>query len=98
MPKVDPQQNRYYPSPTKTKDLHNDFRLLFDHVYSLQDRLKETQGQLATMTKKHSDLASQVANGPSTTKIGGLFVKAMTPNDGDRLTYDGASGQIVYKP
>ena len=98
MAKLDPQQNRYYPSPSKTGPLHDDFRKLFDHIYALHDRLADAHSQLADMTRRHDTLAAQVAGGPSTTKIAGLYVIGQPPNDADRLTYDAKSGQIIWKP
>jgi hypothetical protein len=94
MAKLDPQQNRYYPS--KERDPNNDLRILFDHVYGLRDQLTETQGKLADMTAKHGKLAEQVANGPSTTKIQGLNVKAVQPLDGQSLKYNAATGDIEW--
>ena len=98
MAKLDPRQNRYYPSQAKTGPLHNDFRLLFDHVYELRDQLAKAHGRIADMEKQHGELSRTVANGPSTTKIAGLYVKGSVPNDADRLTYEAKSGQIVWKP
>lgn len=97
MAKLNAQQNRYYPSPTKTGPLHDDFRLLFDHVYSLQNELQSTKGQLADMTSKHAALSQQVANGPSTTKIAGLNVIGVPPTNGQQLTYNAATGQIEWQ-
>jgi hypothetical protein len=96
MTKVNPAQNPYYPSKFKTKELHDDFRRLFDHVYSLQSQLAETNGKLADMTRQHGELAQQVANGPSTTKIQGLNVRAVTPQNGQKLTYNSATGDIEW--
>lgn len=96
MAKVDPQQNRYYPSPSKTGDLHNDFRLLFDHVYRLQDQLTDAHGRLAEMTKRHDALTQRVASGPSTTKIMGLNVKGTVPTNGQKLTYNAATGDLEF--
>jgi hypothetical protein len=97
MAKLDPAQNRYYPSKQKTGPLHDDFRVLFDHVYRMQDDLAKTKGQLADMTAKHGQLAQQVANGPSTTKIAGLNVKGVQPVNGQKLTYVAASGDIEWQ-
>jgi hypothetical protein len=95
---AEPPQNRHYPSRQVTGKLHDDFRILYDHVYALTDRLAAAHKEIADMKSKHSDLARQVAGGPSTTKIAGLYVKGSVPNDADRLTYDAKSGQIVWKP
>lgn len=89
--------NRYYPSKAKTGDLHDEFRLLFDHVYSLTDRLAKTQRELADMTERHDKLAQQVAAGPSNTKLLGFNVKAAVPSNGQKLTYVAASGDIEWQ-
>jgi hypothetical protein len=97
MAKLNPQQNRHYPSKFKTGALHDDFRILYDHVYDLQEKLATTQGKLDDMTEKHGKLAEQVANGPSTTKIAGLNVKAVVPQNGQKLTYNSATGDIEWQ-
>jgi hypothetical protein len=102
---MDANANRYYPSPTKTGALHNDFRQLFDHVYSLQDELAAAKGRMAEMESKHGKLTQQVANGPSTTKIAGLNVKGTPPMQGTPVTslsgvpvlgYNSATGDIEF--
>jgi hypothetical protein len=99
------EPNRYYPSPLKTKELHNDFRQLFDHVYALQDELASTKGRMAEMETKHGKLSQQIANGPSTTKIAGLNVKGTPPAAGTQVTnlsgvpvlgYNSATGDIEF--
>jgi hypothetical protein len=92
-----PPQNRHYPSRQVTGPLHDDFRILYDHVYSLTDKLKETTKQLEDMKKSHADLSQKVANGPSNTKIAGLNVEGVVPQDGQQLTYNAATGQIVWQ-
>ena len=92
-----PPQNRHYPSRQITGPLHDDFRILYDHVYSLTDKLAETQKQLAEAKKSHADLSRQVANGPSTTKIAGLNVQGVVPQNGQKLTYNAATGQIEWQ-
>jgi len=88
--------NRYYPSPTKTGPLHDDFRLLFDHVYKLQDQLRDSHSKMAALQSKHDTLKQQVDNGPSTTKIQGLNVKGVPPTNGQKLTYNAATGDIEW--
>jgi hypothetical protein len=88
--------NRYYPSPTKTGALHEDFRKLFDHVYSLQDQLTAAHGKLAEMESRHGKLSQQVANGPSTTKIQGLPIKGVPPMNGQALKWNAATGEIEW--
>jgi hypothetical protein len=97
MAKVSPQLNRHYPSRTLTGPLHDDFRILYDHVYSLTDRLAKAEGDLREMTHRHDALSQQVANGPSTTKIAGLNVKAVVPQNGQQLTYNAATGDIEWQ-
>lgn len=96
MAKLDPQQNRYYPSKQKTGPLHDDFRQLFDHVYRLQAHNEEMKGRLDELENGHKGLAQQVAGGPSTTKIAGLYVKGTVPADGQVLKYSAKSGQIEW--
>ena len=94
---ADQQLNRHYPSRQITGPLHDDFRILYDHVYSLTDRLAASEKQLSEMKKAHGTLAQQVAGGPSTTKIAGLNVEAVVPEDGQQLTYNAATGQIEWQ-
>jgi len=103
--KMDLQQNRHYPSKFKTGDLHDDFRILYDHVYKMQDDLTAANSRMADMESKHSALASQVAGGPSSTKIAGLNVKGTEPQNGRAVTslsgvpvlaYNAASGEIEF--
>ena len=91
-----PTNNQHYPSPLKTGDLDNDWRLLFNHMYAQQSKNDELTKQLSDLKDSHSKLQQQVANGPSTTKIAGLYVKGVQPEDGQVLTYKAASGQIEF--
>ena len=91
--KLDPTLQNYYPTYTDRK-LHDDFRKLFDHVYALQSRLGAMEKEKAQPAEK----AKPEPQGPSNTKINGLYVQAVPPNDGDRLTYDAKSGQVIWKP
>lgn len=97
MAKLNQGENRYYPSRMRTGELHDDFRRLYDHVYALQDKLQEAHGTIEQMQKAHGTLAADIANGPSTTKIQGLNVKAIRPQDGQQLTYVAATGQIEWQ-
>jgi hypothetical protein len=92
-----PPQNRHYPSRAITGPLHDDFRILYDHVYSLTDKLKETTKQLEDMKQAHGTLAKQVANGPSNTKIMGIPVQATPPADGQTLKYSAAQGIFLFE-
>jgi hypothetical protein len=87
------QQNRHYPTRQLTGPLHDDFRMLYNHVYSLTDALASAHSRLATIEKSQ---AQQSAAGSSTTKIGGLYVKAAVPVDGQSLKYSAKSGQIEW--
>jgi hypothetical protein len=109
-PQSDPR-NRYYTSPQRAGALHDDFRLLWEHVYRLSDQLSDAHKQIAAMKSSGSDAPTATATkgvkatapkppqgSPSNTTINGLYVAATPPNDGDRLTYDAASGQIIWAP
>jgi hypothetical protein len=91
------QQNDYYPSKFKTGDLHDDFRRLYDHVYQQRRTNDDLRKRLEAMESKHGKLAEDVANGPSTTKIAGLFVKGTVPTNGQKLTYNATTGQIEWQ-
>jgi hypothetical protein len=95
--RVDTQHNPYYPSKLKTGELDNEWRMVFDHIYGQQRKNAELEGRLTEMTKKHSDLQQQVANGPSTTKIQGLTVKGVQPTNGQKLTYNASTGEIEWQ-
>ncbi len=101
-PKLDPSQNRYYPSPASTGALHNDFRKLFDHVYSLQDQLTEMHGKLAEahsqMAKQATDHANAIAElqAPANTKMLGLRVRPTVLQDMQVLTYVAAKGDFEF--
>jgi hypothetical protein len=97
MAKVDPSQNAYYPSRQKVGELHDDFRQLFDHVYSLQRQNAEMTKRMGELEKSHNGLSKQVAQGPSNTKIMGLNVKAVQPTNGQQLTYNAATGDIEWQ-
>lgn len=98
MAKMDPNQNNYYPHYDDGK-LKGDFKKVFDHIYELQSQLREAHSRLA----KHADASAAAKEpappgGASSTKIAGLYVIGQPPADADRLTYDAATGQIVWKP
>lgn len=102
MAKLDPAQNRYFPSPQKVGNLHDDFRLLFQHVYTLQDRLAEMQGKLdtahGTIAQMKTDHASQIARlmEPANSKMLGLRVRPTVLADGQKLTYVAAKGDFEF--
>jgi hypothetical protein len=49
------------------------------------------------MESRHSALQTKVENGPSTTKIQGLNILAIPPLNGQKLTYNSATGQIEWQ-
>lgn len=89
------QANRHYPSRQKAGDLHDDFRILYDHVYEMRDQLKAAHGRIAELERKGTASGGD-AGSPAATKIGGLYVKASVPANGQKLTYNAASGQIEW--
>ena len=89
--------NPYYPSQQKTGALHDDFRLLFDHMYEQQQRNEQLESRLKDLSSKHAALSEKVANGPSTTKIAGLYVRGTPPADGQTLKYSKATGDISWQ-
>ena len=100
-----PTQSRYYPSAFKVPELHQDLRILFDHMYDQQDRNKASDARMAGMEAQHGQLAEKVANGPSNTKIAGLNVKGMLPSKGTAVSnlgglptqcYNASSGEIEW--
>jgi len=88
--------NRHYPTRQLTGPLHDDFRILYNHVYALTDALAAAHSRMAEMEKSHQALQQQVANGPSNTKIAGLNVRATPPLNGQSLKYNAATGQIEW--
>lgn len=107
-------QNRYYPSPEKAGALHDDMRLLFDNMYTLLDDRKSVRSELANLRKGGAGAAAGAGaqastqaptNGPSTTKILGLSVKAVPPAQGNQVTtlsgvpvlgYNAATGEYEH--
>ena len=100
--------NRYYPQysePITTREqmarLNEDLRLLFDNMYSSGDRIQRVE----KMANKTRQKVEEQANGPSNTKITGLNVKAIPPQQGTAvntlkglptLSYNPASGEIEW--
>jgi len=95
--------NRWYPSKL---DFPDDKQ--FEVVRQLTDLIYGQQSQLATLQSSHDAMSEKLkahgsrmdsvekAGGPSTTKITGLFVKAVPPANGQTLKYNAASGQIEW--
>ena len=94
--KMAKSSNPYYPSKFKTGEMDNEWRALYDHMYAQQRKNTDLEGQLAELQKSHGNLKEKVANGPSTTKIGGLNVHAATPKNGQALKYNSATGEIEW--
>lgn len=98
---------RYYPN-AHPKPLNDDLRILFDHVYSLQDQLageRSGKGVVTTGAGGVSSARKADPGGPSTTKIAGLNVKAVPPQQGNQvaslsklpvLAYNPATGQVEW--
>lgn len=94
---MDQTQNAYYPSRERTGELHDDFRILFDHIYTLHKQVADAHSEIKKM-RNPAGGSSGVAGGASTTKVAGFYVAATPPNDQDRLTYDSATQQVIWKP
>lgn len=75
---------------------HEAFRVAFDHLYSLHDQVQAVHSQLKGTTASGDGAKPASAGGPSTTKIGGLFVAAVPPLDGQTLKYNAKTGQIEW--
>jgi len=88
---------KYYPSPKKTGPLHDDFRLLFDHVYRQQDQIAELHGKMKDDPKHGGGREPSAPGGPSSTKLTGLYVKGTPPVHGASPFYNQSSGQFEYQ-
>lgn len=87
-------KNNFYPSPAITGQLHDTFRLLFDGLYQNQDKLRELEGKTAKGPAKENAKGSPTpSNGPSNSKLNGLFVKAVPPQHGMSPAYNSTTGQ-----
>lgn len=72
---------------------HEAFRVAYDRIYELHDKLQDAHAKLDGMAKPSQ---AGDAGGPSTTKIGGLRVAATPPADGQSLKYNAKTGQIEW--
>jgi hypothetical protein len=97
MPPTTPQQNPFYPSPFKTGDLKDEWKMVFDHIHEQGRTNADLQARLEAMEQKHGKLAQQVAQGPSTTKIMGIPVTATQPTDGQALKYSAKVGGFIFE-
>src|SRR5258708_3924188 len=96
---------RYYPQQRDPR-LNEDLRIAYDHIYTMQSHLSNLSSQLQEahrgLKEAHARLDGMAKKpdpgGPSSTRIAGLYVIGQPPTDQDRLTYDSATGQIVWKP
>jgi hypothetical protein len=88
--------SRYYPQGHGPR-LDEDLRLLYDHMYSQQDK--------ARTGKPSAPSAIIKPGGPSNTQIAGLNVRGIPPQSGASVTtlskipvlaYDIASGDITW--
>lgn len=96
---------RYYPQQ-KDSRLNEDLRLVYQMAYEAHDRTAQLHSQLQDAHRQLKDAHARIdgmqkemkAGGPSNTKIAGLYVIGQPPTDQDRLTYDAATGQLIWKP
>ena len=91
---------RYYPSEHPHR-LNEDLRLLYDHVYQLQDQLAAAQAGKGVVTTGGKETTAKPTpqrdpGGPSTTKIAGLNVIGIPPKHQQVLMYNAESGQIEW--
>ena len=91
--------NKYYPSPQKAGPLHDDLRLLFHGMYETQDKLAELHRRtpIAAPAKRIEPPRPTSSNGPSNTKLTGLYVKGTPPPHGGSPFYNQQSGQFEYQ-
>lgn len=82
---------RYYPN-SHPQQLNDDLRILYDHVYQLQDQLATSRSEMpqagkgvVTTGAGGTKRATLPEGGPSSTKIGGLNVKAVPPQQGRQV-------------
>ena len=89
--------DRWYPKREhfQSHEQWNAHREAFNKIYQLQDQLdrrhKELDGKISSLGK------AQMPNGPSNTKIQGLNVGGTPPQNGQKLTYNAATGQIEWQ-
>jgi hypothetical protein len=95
--------NRWYPNKSDFPDdkQFEVVRQLTDLIYGQQSQLAALQSSHDSMQEKLNTHGSRMdkvekAGGPSTTKITGLFVKAVPPTNGQTLKYNAASGQVEW--
>jgi hypothetical protein len=83
--------NKWYPNPGE--DQHTVNRNLTDLVYHLQSQIEGMKSSPAATPE-----ATNTPNGPSNTKINGLYVTASLPKNADTIRYDAATGQFKFAP
>jgi hypothetical protein len=75
--------------------------ILFDAHKQTLDLLHDARAQIETMNQQITDLKKSVPGslpqGATTTQIGGIFLKASVPTDGQKLTYVAADNQVEWK-
>lgn len=84
---------RWYPH-FEDHATHEAFRQAFDHIYALQDKMQQQQ---AAAGPPQGASTGDSAGGPSTTKIAGLRVHAVPPTNGQKLTFNAATGEIEWQ-
>lgn len=103
IPPVKPSQ-RYFPQQ-KDPRLNEDLRLVYQMAYDAHDRADQLHSQLQDAHRKlaeaHGKLNAMAAKpdpgGPSSTKIGGIFVKGVPPPSAGIPTYIQGTGQFEHK-
>ena len=90
--KAKKQVNRFYPerSNYQSDQQFEEVRGLYDMVYGLKDSMAAPSDPPSSPNKGE-------ANGPSDTKIGGLYVEGVPPTHSSSPTYNQATGQFEYQ-
>lgn len=89
---------RWYPSrgDFKTEAEFNAHRQAFDRIYALEDRLSRIAGVSGAEGGKGSFPANSLGS-PLNSQVSGLNISGSPTADGQKLTWDAASGQLVWK-
>lgn len=97
VPKFDPA-NVYYPSRAKTGELHDDFRIAYDHIYEMRQQLADAHSRMTEMAEQLKKLQTvDHPQGPSNSKLSGLHVRNLPTADGQQLTYVAARGDLEWQ-
>ena len=88
--------NNYYPNSHPPR-LNEDFRVAFDHIYSLGAEVARIKGEQANKPATSAPTVKPAeSNGPSNTKLTGIAVKGTPPTHGASPFYNSASGQFEF--